>query len=188
MISEHLALLLARLHPDPERAGEEYEVLRQKLIAYFQFRGCHTPEDCADVALDRVAQKLAEGEEVANITAYSYGIAKFVLLEYRKRPDRNSDELDSSLPSPGNILDDIQKRERMNCFTRCLKELNPEEARILRLYWDHDEKSNRDARRELAEELGITSTALRLRIMRIKSRFIPCYEKCAENSPRKKMK
>lgn len=185
MNSEHFVLLLPRLHPDPERAAEEYEFLRLKLSAYFQLRGCHHPEECADEALDRVARKIAEGEDVGQVLAYAYGVARYVLLEYWNRHNRVPQEISPSVPSSTNLFDEVMKRERMDCFRRCLKELDPVEARILLQYWVHDEKSNREARRDLAEELGITPGALRLRIMRIRARFMACYQKCA-GSPQKR--
>ncbi len=184
MNSDHFALLLARLDPDSDRAGETYERLRLRLITFFQFRKCHLPEECADETLDRVARKLAEGESVENLFAYAHGVAKYVLLEYRRRPDRETDEIDPTLPSRTDILDEAMRSENLACFKQCLQELAPEDARLLLQYWVHDEKTNIRPRQELAAELGISAGALRLRIMRIRTRFIACFEKCA--GPRQK--
>ncbi|MDX2034432.1 MAG: hypothetical protein SF339_27400 [Blastocatellia bacterium] len=154
------------------------------MVQYFQSRRCHLSEECADETLDRVARKLAEGEQVDRLLPYAYGVAKYVLLEYRRRPDREPVEIPPTLPALTDILNEALRRESLDCFKRCLQKLDPEEARLLLRYWVHDEKKNREARREQAEEHGVSSGALRLRIMRIRARFIACFEKCA--GPREK--
>src|SRR5262245_41567772 len=52
--------LLIRLNPDRERAGEEYELLRLKLLTYFRSRAYLRAEDLADETLNRLAKKIAE--------------------------------------------------------------------------------------------------------------------------------
>src|SRR5688572_21938576 len=49
--------MLAELHPDIERAGEQYEKIRQKLVKLFEWRGCPHAEECADETFNRVAKK-----------------------------------------------------------------------------------------------------------------------------------
>ena len=53
--------MLAELHPDIERAGEQYEKIRRKLLKLFEWRGCAHAEECADETFNRVAQKICEG-------------------------------------------------------------------------------------------------------------------------------
>src|SRR5437773_826195 len=73
--------LLARLDPDPQRAGEKYEALRRRLVAFFEWRGAPWPEEHADETIDRVAKRAAEDEAVINVEAYAVGVARMVLLE-----------------------------------------------------------------------------------------------------------
>jgi len=43
---------------DRDSGAQKYEEIRQKLISYFDHRGCRFPEDLADETLNRMAQKL----------------------------------------------------------------------------------------------------------------------------------
>src|SRR5215212_7380200 len=67
--------LLLCLAPDRERAGEEYELLRFKLLEYFRARACFCDEELADEVLNRLAQKVAAGEPIREIRKYCYGLA-----------------------------------------------------------------------------------------------------------------
>lgn len=89
--------LLQWLDPDRNRTGEQYERLRQKLRLFFEHRGCQSPEDLTDKTLDRVARKLASGEEIqaADPASYCYGVAHNILKEYWRDPAREALPLDS---------------------------------------------------------------------------------------------
>src|SRR5689334_23839809 len=52
--------LLDWLAPDPETAGQQYELIRQKLIALFQCRACAFPDELADETINRVVRKLPQ--------------------------------------------------------------------------------------------------------------------------------
>ena len=81
------ARLLARLNPDLDEAGQEYQRLRTRLVRFFDWRGATQPDECADETLDRLARKLEEAEvEVLDVQKYVYGIARLVHLEQRRRP------------------------------------------------------------------------------------------------------
>ena len=53
--------MLAALHPDSERADEQYVKIRRKLVKLFEWRGCPEADECADETINRVAQKICEG-------------------------------------------------------------------------------------------------------------------------------
>jgi DNA-directed RNA polymerase specialized sigma24 family protein len=166
------------LHPNPERAGEEYVFLWQRLLTFFQSRSCLAPDELADETLNRVAKKIAGGEEPRSISAYSHGFAKNVWLEHLKKPGTNRGSLDDIPPTPSLTLDEISRKERQNCFEKCLREIPVNEAQMLVEYWYHEDRPNRDIRREMAERLEISPTALRIRICRIKSKVDECIKKC----------
>jgi hypothetical protein len=58
LTEEAFAKFLAQLDPDTERAGERYETLRLTLVKFFDWRGAHFPEECADETFNRVARKI----------------------------------------------------------------------------------------------------------------------------------
>src|SRR5262249_8961815 len=86
--AEALESLLARLGPDPESAGQEYEAVRGSLILFFDRRGMAHPDALADETLDRVARRLAEGEVVAHLHGYVFGVAQRVCSESQRSSGR----------------------------------------------------------------------------------------------------
>ncbi|HEU0172831.1 MAG TPA: hypothetical protein VFV58_01090 [Blastocatellia bacterium] len=64
MTREAFDRMLAELHPDSERADEQSEKIRQKLVKLFEWRGCAHAEDLADETFNRVAQKIYEGTSI----------------------------------------------------------------------------------------------------------------------------
>ena len=92
---EAFTKLLAKLSPDPDIAGGEYEELRRRLIKFFEWRGAFFPEDLADETLTRTARKIDKGEEIEkNVIALALGVAHFVFLETSRRPDNRRAEME----------------------------------------------------------------------------------------------
>jgi hypothetical protein len=58
LTGEAFKRFLACLDADTEQAGEKYEAIRQKLVKFFDWRGAHFPEECADETINRVVRKL----------------------------------------------------------------------------------------------------------------------------------
>ena len=183
LTQEEFDLLLSKLDPDRETAGEQYTLLWQKLLTYFQSRACVVAEELVDETLNRVAKKIAGGEELRNLMAYSHGVAKMVWLEYLKKPGTNRGSFDDVPPTPASGADEINRKERQACFYKCLREIPIGEARLFVEYLHHDDRSNIDVRKEMAERLGITQTALRIRIFRIKNKLSDCVKKCLGEKP-----
>jgi DNA-directed RNA polymerase specialized sigma24 family protein len=175
---EEFDLLLLKLHHDRERAGEEYLLLWEKLLLYFQSRACPAAEELADETLTRVAKKIAVGDEPRNLSAYCYGFARLIRLEHRKRPGSNRVTFEDLPPAAFYGIEQIDRKERIKCFDTCLREIPTEEARLLIEYCCNSDQPNRDVRRFLAERLGISPTALRIRVHRIKHKLEACVKKC----------
>jgi|GEM_PF-4535088 len=84
----------------------------------------------------------------------------------------------SILAMSGN--DKINKRKQ-ECLEKCLLSLSLEEQElILAYYWESDSQIN--SRKELAAELGIAPSSLRVRIHRIKRVFEKCVSDCMKLS------
>lgn len=172
---------LQRLDPDRNRAGEKYEELRRKLIKFFEWNCCFPAEDLVDETFDRVAEKLAE-QEVHNVPAFAWGVAKNVRQEAAKRCARLIQI--SDLPpgaqsaqenaSPEYIVHEKITQERQSrCFTQCLQRLLPEDRELFLVYHNMKEGETLD-REHLAEDFGLTIAALRVRINRIRHRMEKC--------------
>src|SRR5215813_1021582 len=76
--------LLLALGPDRDEAGEKYIEIRTNLTRFFEWRGCPFPEDHADETINRMAKRVAEGEEILNPAGYAMGVARLVVLEIVK--------------------------------------------------------------------------------------------------------
>lgn len=177
LTQEAFDLLLSKLDADPEVAGEKYLLLYLRLTTFFQTRRCPAAEDLTDETLNRVAQKIAAGEEPRNLTAFCYGFARLIWLEYLKKPENKRVDFDELPPMNFPVEEKIDLKKQLALFEKCLRKLPTAEARLLIEYWYHDELSNRDARKEMAERLNLSPTALRIKIHRIKGKIEGCLSK-----------
>ncbi len=176
-----LNLLLIRLEEDENifpfttRADEKYELLRQKLAKSLMWKGCPEIDAdlLADTTLDRVALKLEKGEDILNFNAYTYGVLRLVWLEYlRKPPPPPPPEPPPPPPPPP---------PRMRCLRKCLTEAVPnvkDRQLILRFYDNEDGEKLKEVRKKLAEELGISSGALKTKACYLRQRLERCINEC----------
>src|SRR5215468_994222 len=121
--AEALAGFLACLDPDSDRAGEKYESLRLALMKFFDWRGAHFPEECADETLNRVIRKIDDGESIRDIPTYCHGVARLVLLEKLKGPESRRADFEGLPPAALVAPNPEEKNEKRDCFEQCLKEL-----------------------------------------------------------------
>jgi DNA-directed RNA polymerase specialized sigma24 family protein len=172
------ALLLARLGDDPERGGEGYESLRRALVRFFDWRGAHTPDACADETLDRLARRLGEDASIDDVRGYAHGIARLVLLEHWRRPrELPADEAPERLPAAAPAADDDP---RMGCFEQCLAALPPDGRALILEYYAAEGRQKIDGRKRLAGALGLSDTALRNRAQRLRDRLERCTRRCLD--------
>jgi RNA polymerase sigma factor (sigma-70 family) len=165
-----LVRLLGWLDSDPALAAKKYEQIRGALIKFFESRGCHTPEDQADRTIDRVAKRIDGGAElwVEEPARYFYGVAKHVLQEYYRR---QSDSWSRALYAAD---DQETLQRRFEAMGHCLEGLPPESRELLIEYCSAEKRGKEQARRELAERLGISTNTLRLRVHRLREQLARC--------------
>jgi RNA polymerase sigma factor (sigma-70 family) len=187
--------MLAELHPDIERAGEQYEKIRRKLVKLFEWRGCAHAEECADETFNRVAQKICEGTTIWADDPYSYfhGVALNVLREYWRSAEHTARTLeemaqiqDRSVEPEDSLLREMDQKEKerlLECLNQCLQKLPPENLHLITRYHQGEESSNKARRKELAQSLGIPLNALRIRAYRVRVAIEECIEKCLERGP-----
>jgi RNA polymerase sigma factor (sigma-70 family) len=166
--------LLTRLDNDRDRAGEKYHALRLGLVRFFEWRGCTVPEDQADETIDRVARKIAQGEEVRDIYSYAAGVARFVFLEFVKERERQQVALLQVLPNPVSEEEVQLEEARVECVRKCLQALPPESSRLLMAYYQSETETTIQARKRLAQEMGISSHTLRMRLQRLRDKLEKC--------------
>jgi RNA polymerase sigma factor (sigma-70 family) len=187
-------LLLARLDPDLERAGQHYENIRHALITFFECRGSACPEDHTDETINRVARRLLEGKEIQteNPATYFYGVARNVLKEYWDRPGRLVAPIESVPASrqasddPGLLSEKQAERhleeQRVDCLEHCLKALASRDHQLISEYYRGETGVKIQNRKLLAERLGIPLNALRIRALRIREKLEECVRQCLGSS------
>jgi DNA-directed RNA polymerase specialized sigma24 family protein len=173
-----LERLLARLDADADRAAEAYEGLRLTLTRFFDWRGAHFPDECADEAINRLARRLDEGAEVDDPRGYALGIARLVLMERSRSPQLRQDELDEQTPAPVPVRTG-EPEHLHDCLDSCLAALPPESRTLILEYYQDQRRLKIDRRVRLATELGLTAQALRSRAQRVRDRLERCVRGCS---------
>jgi DNA-directed RNA polymerase specialized sigma24 family protein len=171
--SEVFETLLEWLGPTREQGGEKYEVIRARLIKIFLKRGCSDPENLADKTVNRVILKLPEIKDgyKGDPLWYFISTARIVRLEALRNKEIPYESVPDFIVNP----DPDFARE---CLQKCLA-LLPEDQRDLVLdYYVNEKGAKIDLHRKLAEELGLSANALRLRTHRIRGRLESCVLEC----------
>jgi DNA-directed RNA polymerase specialized sigma24 family protein len=171
--------LLGRLSSNRIEAAEEYEQLRLRLITFFRCRGSRTPEDRADDTLDRVSRRLNQGDYIRSLFSFVTGVAQLVSKEDSRAARKEAMALLASAakddPTPPTDLEQI----RVDCVRRCLSKLEPE-ARELILDYFAEDATRILSRRELADKLGLSPVALRIRVHRLRAKLFECTKRCIQ--------
>jgi RNA polymerase sigma factor (sigma-70 family) len=182
LTSEELDALLRALGPDREKAGEQYESIRRKLVRLFEWRGCPFPEDLTDEAFNRVARQIARGVEPHDLFAYFCGVAHLVHKETLRRQGREHQALESALKTdvwPPAQDDETDVDDRLEALRGCLQALSPDQRRLVLLY--HQDENHIRSRKTLSDELGLPMNALRIRVHRIRRKLEECVAEKLQN-------
>lgn len=156
--------LLRWLDPDRGRAAEKYEKIRTRLIKILSAKGCWAAEDVADQTINVVASKidwLLENFK-GDPALYFYGVSKKVFHEWLKK---------SPPPMPPPPPDNSEIERLCGCLEQCLQEMPPDDRKLILRYHERDKQQRIDNRKQLAEELGISQNALRIKVYHIHSRL-----------------
>lgn len=185
---EQFDALLQRLAPERELAGKRYEQLRGRLRSLFEYRGCEHAEELADETLDRAARRLQEmGDEFSgnDPARFVYGVAWNVAREsFRRRsllplPERW--EAHRAGPPPAEPAEEDAEREHA-CLERCLEIFSAAERSLVLGYFEGEKSARIERRLALAQELGISLNALRLKIHRLTARLRVCVVQCMDRA------
>ena len=165
--------LLAWLNPDRDLAAQKYETIRQGMIRIFAREGFSRPEDMADKAFQRAAEKLPE-IFVGDRANYFRGYVRNLIHEGYRDREVPTDELPEPPTKPTNKSDEYE------CLLRCLQFMAPEKRELIldyHVYQGHDKIEQHEI---MAGELGISKGALRLRAHHIRSELEKCVLNCMQ--------
>jgi DNA-directed RNA polymerase specialized sigma24 family protein len=166
--------LLDWLGPDP---GQQYEFIRASLIRIFISKGFNDAEDLTDQTIDRVVKKLPEIRETyeGEKVRYFYGVARNIIHEAKRRKEVATDNIPEDL-SPAPISSD-----EYECLVKCLKLLLYEKRELILDYYLYEGKDKIEHHRRMAEELGITTGALRTRAHHTRRDLEKCVHQCVRS-------
>lgn len=181
--TEEFDSLLDWLSSDRERAGEEYENIRQSLIKIFFWRGINDPEDLADETINRVTSKVKDvrGKYQGDPALYFYGVAKKLMHEYL-RAEKQQLPISSIINEVHAPYNDAKEKEAMSkALEECLEELSAVDRYLFLSYYKQDKKPKIYVRQKLSQQLGITTNNLRVRLHRIRTRLDKCIRQRLES-------
>ena len=171
--------LLATLSTDRDEAGRQYEMIRSRLVRYFESRAIDSAEARADETLNRVARRLDEGQQIENLIGYMYRTAYLVFLEALREPGQTEiDPEKSPTITPDPLFEDSEQEQRQRCFDQCLSKLTAENRELILAYYQEEGGTKIAVRRQLADGLRIPLNALRIRAHRIRTFLERCIAEC----------
>ena len=174
--SQFFASLLTFLCPDnPDEASHRYLRLHQKLEGYFRLKGTLDPVNDADDAMDRAAEKIVKGQDIPDIDKFCMGIARNIVHERLRHKKREESAflkfLDNSQDNSTEALVD----RITNLMKPCFEQLPPDDRNLLTSYCKVPPGVERaEHRRQLAENLKSTISALRIRVTRLRRGLENC--------------
>jgi DNA-directed RNA polymerase specialized sigma24 family protein len=173
--------LLASLGPDRDTAADRYLEIRRNLVRLFEWRGCTTPDEHADEALNGCAKKIGDGEEIRDLATYSIGIARMLVREMGReqaRAARSLDEAPKPHVPPLELGSDSQ--DRVECLRGCLAKLSREnrDRDLIVNYYEGEKGEKIKNRKGFTQLLGIPASTLRMRALRVREALRLCTENC----------
>ena len=175
--------LLAWLNPNREEAAEIYNRIQTRLIKIFSAHGCADPEDLTNQTFDIVLLKIDWLKEnyVGEPILYFCAVARNLVKEdYRNRTTARV--VPTANPSVGPVDEDTESDLLYQCLDQCMEKFSKQGQRLLVSYYEEKGNEKIINRRKLAAELGITLTALRLRVFHMRGQLKLCIEICLKNS------
>jgi len=170
--------LLVAFGGDRESAGRKYLEIRNNLTRFFEWRGCSFPEDHADETLNRMAKRVAAGEEILNHSGYAVGVARLLLHEINKGRQREQSALAEISSAPDVYVAEDGDESRLACLRSCLQALSPDNRDLILQYYQGEKGEKIGNRKKLLERLGVPVNTLRMRALRLRERLQSCVEGC----------
>jgi DNA-directed RNA polymerase specialized sigma24 family protein len=180
--------LLAFLDRGRGDRGGAYVEVRRRLQFFFEWKGCAAAPELADEVLNRVAAKLAAGEEIhtSEPLRYVLGVARLVSLEAYRRMGKQRAEDEGAHVAADDRDERLDGERRLAALEACLDGLPARARELLVRYHAHSAGRDADHRRELAEEWRLSANALRIRVHRLRDQMEGCVRarlETAEGAP-----
>jgi DNA-directed RNA polymerase specialized sigma24 family protein len=166
--------LLRRLGEEGGSAERAYERLHRRVVIFFQLHLPVESEALTDIVMDRLARRVDEGTQIANLSLYALGIARLVLHEARARLAQQRAAWSDPTLSNDDPPENDDDAEALAALERCLGRLGKRDAELILAYYNGDGARRIATRRELAATLKIAMNALRNRALRMREALEKC--------------
>lgn len=163
-----------------DEAGAKYVELRDHLRQFFSWRGAAFPEDAADETLNRVARKLAAGEQILDFRSYVFGVARYLMFEINRLEERKRLAL-AELPAVQTIDKTPEKQlaeARFGCLEKCLQKLSESDRSLIINYYQGERNAKIMNRKTLLEKLNLSPSGLRMKTLRLREQLENCLQIC----------
>jgi RNA polymerase sigma factor (sigma-70 family) len=184
--------LLDWLDPDRDKAGIEYETIRQSLIRIFIWRGFGEADELADETIDRATLNILKVKPtyVGDPAPYFYSVANNLALERgrQKKLRVPLEEVSNKLggadaPATAEQEDDFEAE--FECLSLCMQQLEPDKRELILAYYQEEKQAKINRRKQLALREQLDLNALRVRVHRIRIRLEKCIENCLRQTSRR---
>jgi len=187
---ESFERLLEWLNPDRDKAWEKYQEIWERLIKIFTWRLGRRVEELAGEVIRRVEQKVPDlvKKYSGDPARYFYGVAYTMLREVTREEARFLEFQEES--GVGGIIYPVDPEEvdvdelKLECLNYCLEQLSERDRKIILAYYQFDPKTKLEDRKQLATELGLSSSALWTRVSRTRSFLLKCVQSRLQESGR----
>ena len=149
---------------DPNRATKKYAELWIRLVRFFEWRGCQSPEDLAQETLARGFKRISNGVNIytADPVNFFFGVARNVVREDRKDVRNGLPVSLDGLPEMAAL--NVSQVEARICLDQCLSRLPSSERKLLLSFYTED-------RELVGRKLHLSANALRVRAHRARKKL-----------------
>lgn len=165
--------LLTWLDPDRDIAAEKYEIIRRGLVRIFVAKGFSRAEDMADEAFRRASERLPD-QYVGERSHYFRGFARNLIREGYRAKEIATDET----PEPPILV--TNESDEYECLLRCLRFLSPAKRDLILDYHVYEGHDKIEQHEIMAQEIGISKGALRLRAHHLRVELEKCVLNCTQ--------
>jgi DNA-directed RNA polymerase specialized sigma24 family protein len=175
--SQAFAIFMRLLSSNTEEAGRLYNSLHQKLVGFFSLKGLPDPVSAADETIDRAILKISAGTQVPDVNKYCLGIARNVAKERWRHAQRENSAFLEFNENLADTSDEFVARID-HLLKPCFDQLAADEQKLLMAYCLVARgRARAEHRRELADSMKTTVSALRIRVTRLRNRLTDCVKK-----------
>ena len=175
---------LSALSSDRDTAEKKLKDIRRRLVIMLDCRGCHCSEDLAHEALVRFAHRLPKMDPPfkGDAIPYLYTVAYNLYLEYIDKQFQPLPDDFTEIPLPDE--DAGKTKEQLHaCLDKCLDSMDAKSRDLVLDYYRLDKQNKINFRKLLAQELGISVNALRIRLHDLRAGLEKCIEQCLGLKP-----